>query len=169
MIIRLETELGERGEERSVAIKMFPQELDILNLGLGIILRDRETAAAAAARGRESEEYIMSTFYEIAEQIMKESSSAPSVVVEDEEEDDHRDELRRRGEERHRDRENGIIRVEFDEFAGVEAIVMPTERENEILLEQELKRGKGFDKIVQTWMQQPEIRNRIRLVPPGCA
>ena len=59
--------------------------------------------------------------------------------------------------------------MEIDEFHGMEAIAMPTEAENDEILEQQLKLGRDFDQILQAWMQKPHMRKRIRLVSPGSA
>jgi hypothetical protein len=158
MVVRVESEYY-GGEEKAVVIKMFPQEFDIFELGLAI-------SSLAPTRGNKPANIvnarIMQSFKQIVDQIIEQSTPratdsenycSPGIKEEDdanEEEDDD------------------MIKVELDEFHGVETFEAPKGKDPVEFLKQEkkrlnLKNDTDLEDLLNVWLRDPIMRNKIKL------
>jgi hypothetical protein len=175
MVVRLSAEWGDNDREASRIIKLFPQEYDLLILGL-LYWRDRLTAI----RKSDANYGIMKTFEKIIDQIIEEDRQWRRAAVsssrrrmKNKAEEDEEDIPQEQEEEQ----KGMIIKVEYDEFLGVMGLQGPMMGRDlagwKLIDEDEAKYKESHDghyslnDMVFDWLRRPDMRKKIKIVDSG--
>lgn len=172
MVIRLSAEYGDGGREASRIIKLFPQEYEILIMGV-LICRDK----LAAGVSKSDDNYgIMKTFEKLLDQLIEEDSMWRHGSVTVAENDDDGDDVapsRTRQQAEDQKEEMGMVKVEYDEFLGVTGLEGPCMGRDlagwKLIDEERAKYKESHDHyslnaMVYDWLRRPEMRKKVKIV-----
>lgn len=135
--------------EACKVIRMYPQEFDILMLGI-LTWRDRLTALLDE---KDIANYnFVKQFEKIIDELLQEDREWRTAITPASSDEVDEEEAQREEEE-----EKEMIKVEVDEFLGVMGIDGPG-------IEKELAKYKSMNDMVHGLLREPEIRKKVKIV-----